>query len=570
MTAEHVPHERGEPTGAELLLRSLAERGVERIYINPGTDTAPLQHAVALAAAAGRPGPALVLCPHETVALAAAHAHFIATGRVQAVLVHVDVGTQNLGSMVHNASRGGAGVIVLAGLTPYDESGTVPGGRDATVHWMQDVPDQHGIVRQYVKASFAPSRASLVHGTIHRAIDIASAEPSGIVYVTLGREMLMETAPEPAPARLTAPFAAGPGDDAVRASLEEIRASRHPVLVTTRVGRDPAAAASFTRFAELIGARVFDQRERMNLPGAHPLVVDPADAATVWAQADLAIVIDSPVPWIIGHAGPRPECRVLVVDEDPLQTTMPNWAFPADLRITSSPRRWLETIVGALEREGFAPAAPGPAEPGEPLASVGPPLSGPGDVLAPEHVLAAVAGRLAEDDRLIDEGATNSAAVARLIPRTLPGTLFRSGGSGLGWALGALLGIQLADPAGSTLAVVGDGGFMFGAPVAALTALRRAEVSGLVVVMQNGGYAASSRPVHELFPDRGDEQPAATVFGDDLDVAGIAAACGATGVSVSTRADLDGGLDRAVAAWRRRELVVVDAKVTSPWIEQHR
>ena len=102
-----------------------------------------------------------MLCPHETVALAAAHAHFAVTGRVQAVFVHVDVGTQNLGAMVHNAARAEAGVLILAGLTPFDETGTVPGSRDVTVHWMQDIPDQAGIVRQYVKAASTRSgRAS--------------------------------------------------------------------------------------------------------------------------------------------------------------------------------------------------------------------------------------------------------------------------------------------------------------------------------------------------------------------------------------------------------------------------
>ena len=73
--------------------------------MNPGTDSAPIQRAIEVAQAAGEPAPRLVLCPHEIVALAAAHAHYAVTGRMQAVFVHVDVGTQNLGSMVHNAAR---------------------------------------------------------------------------------------------------------------------------------------------------------------------------------------------------------------------------------------------------------------------------------------------------------------------------------------------------------------------------------------------------------------------------------------------------------------------------------
>lgn len=545
-------------TGADLLVRSLIDQGIDTVYINPGTDTAPFAHAIESATAAGHPAPRLVLCPHETVALAAAHAHFAVTGRVQAVFVHVDVGTQNLGAMVHNAARAEAGVLILAGLTPFDETGTVPGSRDVTVHWMQDIPDQAGIVRQYVKAAFNPVRASLVPSTIHRAVALAGVAPSGPVYVTLGREMLMEAGTAPAAPRLVEQFAAGPSPEAVQASLREIRASKHPVLVTTRVGRDPDAVASFVRLAETIGASVIDQRERMNFPATHPLAA--SDVAAAWAKADLAIVVDSPIPWILGHGGPRPECRVLVVDTDPFQTTMPNWAFPADVRITAAPRLWLDAVLAELDADGTtaAPAAAEVASPTRPPAL--------GDRLTPDDVLSALAAHLRHDDRLIDESATNAPAVATYLPRTTPGTRFRSGGSGLGWALGALLGAQVADPGRASLVVVGDGGFLFGAPLSAFAALRRAGVGGLVVVMQNGGYAASSRPVHELFPDPDRPQPPATAFDIELDIGAVAAACGATGVTVSSSSGLAEAVADAVAAWRRGELVVIGARVTSPWI----
>lgn len=546
-------------SGAELLLRGLIERGVDRIYINPGTDTAPVARAIELALAAGRRAPRLVLCPHETVALAAAHAHFAVTGRVSAVFVHVDVGTQNLGSMVHNAARAGAGVLIMAGLTPYDEYDTVHGGRDHIVHWMQDAPDQAGIVRQYVKATFNPSHATLVHKTMHRAIDIAGAAPTGPVYLTFGREMLIETAPEPESARPCALLASGPSPEAIEQSLDEIRASTRPVLVTSRVGQDPDAVAPFTRLAELIGAIVIDPlKERMNFPQTHPLAA--TDVSAAWAQADLAIVVDAPVPWVLGTEGPASNCRMLVVDTDPLQSGIPNWAFPADVRVSSSPRIWLQTVVERLEREGATPG------------SLGPPHSPPerpaiGASLTAADVLAALADHVTPEDRLIEESTTSALAVRRWLPRTEPGTLFRAGGAGLGWALGALLGAKVAEPERPTFVVVGDGSFIFSAPVAALLALKREGVDGLIVVLQNGGYAASSQPVHDLFPDAERAQPPATAFLADVDVAAIAEACGATGFTVGSAEDLADGVDRAVGAWRQGGLAVLAAKITSPWIK---
>jgi acetolactate synthase I/II/III large subunit len=50
--------------------------------------------------------PRLIACPHETVALSAAHAYASVTRQPQAVFVPVDAGTQNLGEAVGNALRG--------------------------------------------------------------------------------------------------------------------------------------------------------------------------------------------------------------------------------------------------------------------------------------------------------------------------------------------------------------------------------------------------------------------------------------------------------------------------------
>jgi hypothetical protein len=51
------------------------------------------------------------------------------TGRPQAVVVHVDVGTQALGQGIHNASIGRVPIFIFAGLCPYTESGELPGSR---------------------------------------------------------------------------------------------------------------------------------------------------------------------------------------------------------------------------------------------------------------------------------------------------------------------------------------------------------------------------------------------------------------------------------------------------------
>src|ERR1700761_7661607 len=127
-------------TTAQHLVSLLAAHGVEYLFLNPGTDTAPVQEAVYALEDAGLPAPTVLPSTFESVSLAAAHAYWNMTGRPPAVFVHVDAGTQNLGAMVHNVLRGRAGVVVIAGKTPYGEEGGPSGGGDPPLPWEEERP----------------------------------------------------------------------------------------------------------------------------------------------------------------------------------------------------------------------------------------------------------------------------------------------------------------------------------------------------------------------------------------------------------------------------------------------
>lgn len=76
------------------ILDALTEAGVTHIFANWGSDHSAIVEALAEARATGRPVPAVVACPNEMVALSAAHGHAQVSGRAQAVIVHVECGTQ--------------------------------------------------------------------------------------------------------------------------------------------------------------------------------------------------------------------------------------------------------------------------------------------------------------------------------------------------------------------------------------------------------------------------------------------------------------------------------------------
>ena len=172
----------GSYTTSTALLEALAEAGVSYVFVNLGSDHPGLIEAFARARAEGREEdfPRLVVCPHETVALSAAHAYAMVTGEPQAVIVHVDVGTQNLSGGVSNAMRGRVPVLIFAGTAPFTLEGELPGGRNEFIHWIQDVRDQRGILRNYVKYDNEIRTGRNVKQLVHRAVQISRSEPARV------------------------------------------------------------------------------------------------------------------------------------------------------------------------------------------------------------------------------------------------------------------------------------------------------------------------------------------------------------------------------------------------------
>ena len=182
---------------------------------------------------------------------------------------------------------------------------------------------------------------------------------------------------------------------------------------------------------------------------------------------------------------------------------------------------------------------------------------------------AALNALLDPDDIVVEEATTNFEILRRSLDRTRPGTYFRSGGSGLGWGLPGALGIKLARPANRVVAIVGDGAFLFGSPVATLWAMHANQAPVLTVVLQNGGYAASRAPVFKLFPD-GASSRSDSVVGTLIDeppsFAAIAQACHAYGASVRDEERVPPTLRAACKRVDAGQSAVVVVHVSSPWI----
>src|SRR5689334_21462668 len=117
-------------TTSTAFLEALSEAGVSFIFANFGSDHPAIVESIAEAQASGRRIPKMITCPSEMAGLSAAHGYAATSGQAQAVVVHVECGTQSLAGAVHNAAKGRIPVLIFAGLSPYTQEGELRGSRN--------------------------------------------------------------------------------------------------------------------------------------------------------------------------------------------------------------------------------------------------------------------------------------------------------------------------------------------------------------------------------------------------------------------------------------------------------
>ena len=352
------------------------------------------------------------------VALSAAHGYAAVSGRAQAVLVHVECGTQALAGAVHNAAKGRVPVLIFAGTSPATQEGEARGSRNEFIHWIQDVFDQRGIVRGYMRYDNEIRVGANAPQIVHRALQVASSDPKGPVYLVAAREILEQ---EVTPQRGGRGPVAAPGRQvplALEDALEVARtlvAARQPLVVTSYVGRNPVAAvAELTRLCHRLGMWACSESvpNSVNFP-----VDDPLHQGYQWnekrqnpalAEADTILILDSDVPWIPLINRPAANARILHIDVDPLKEQMPLWYVRATRAWRADAATALRQINAALEtltvdaaavRERAARLAQRHAS----IRAARARLEEPGEVLTAEYVTAQVREAITGEDALGDQ-----------------------------------------------------------------------------------------------------------------------------------------------------------------------
>src|ERR1017187_327421 len=105
VSAKSVGTEVRQPIAAEAFLQALSAHGVVYFFANPGTDFPPIVEAYGRAKRSNAKVPIPLVIPHENLAVAMAHGAYAMTGRLQAVMLHVNVGTANVINNILNLNR---------------------------------------------------------------------------------------------------------------------------------------------------------------------------------------------------------------------------------------------------------------------------------------------------------------------------------------------------------------------------------------------------------------------------------------------------------------------------------
>lgn len=541
-------------TVAEAYLALLKSRGIDWLFANAGTDFAPIIEALARGRKAGIAMPQAVAIAHETVAVAMAHGYYLVTGRPQAVMVHVNVGAANALMGLINASRDSVPMLFTSGRTPLTEHHH-HGSRDLPIHWGQEMFDQGGMLREFVKWDYELRYPSQVEAAVDRALAVAMSEPRGPVYLSLPREVLAEPWPGlEISASPTVP-AASPAhpDPAVVAQVADIlRAAQRPLIIAGR--GDAAGFAALSRFAERTAIPVAHfWPGRLAIPTSHPFHAG-FDLSPWIERADVIVALDMMVPWLPKRHTLAKGAHVIHIGPDPAFAQVPMRSFPGSIVLRAN-------VAAALESLGEAMGARSAKRREAVLAELEDTRKQHASLKAQQPTDRLTAASIS---RTIDAHKGENAIVFGELGCDPSVMTFTGADSffghpiagGLGWGLPAALGAKLARPDRLVIACVGDGSYMFANPVACHQTAAALKLPVLTIVFNNEVWNAVRRSTLALYPHghaaAANEMPLSSLAPSPA-FEKVVEASGGWGMRVEDPAELEPAIVKAIKTVRERK-----------------
>ena len=555
----------------EVFVETLNAHGVDKIFINPGFETIEFMSEVAATRAAGGKSPQMVLCLDESVAAAAAYGNFMVTGNIQVIMVHSEIGSLQLGGNLQNLQWGRVPAVILAADQEIDTGRTL---------WNGQPFDQASIVRNSVKYDRRVTDPDTdLHEVLTEAFRIANTTPKGPVYVSFPLWYLGGEQEQPESYEVAATEKLPPVDMVALEQMADILLqAQYPMLVSGNAGRFTENVAALVELAETLAMPTLTGYSWMNFPTNHPLCLGieqigggrKTDAG--YDIADVIIAIDYDEPYVNNAPPPKADAKILHIDYDQLTQGRKLYRCGADLFLKADARAVIPALTKLLKVKITAEKQ---AEIDARFKKVAEfndnarqdwfvaAIEQSGDTpISPDYLCHCINQLIDADTIVINHTLSHCASVTEQIVREKPGTWFGCPSGAIGWAPGAALGAASAATEKPVVAVMTDGGFVWGCPTSTLWTAANYKFPFLAVICNNRGYGAvrdvQIDTMNAAFP-----APDNAFWSEDVvdfapNYAAISEGAGAFGRTVKNPAELLPALKAALDAVKNGKPAVLD------------
>jgi len=479
---------------------------IDYVFSSPGSEFIPLWEHLARYNTAGKK-PYYINLRHEGTALSMAKGYYMATGKAQALMTHVITGLLHGAMELKAAYTDQIPLLMIVGQNRTHDN-EVYGGTPGP-HYLSftEVGGQERLVQPYVKWADSPETNANILGVIQRAYRIANTGIKGPVLLNLSRELLFEKTtkmmlPEPLPKEN--PITADPAT--IEKLKELILEANNPIIYTRYLGRNPKAVQELVNLADLLKIPVFELPGYMNFPTNNPMHMGTSIMPYV-KEADLILVIDSSSwpPWYPPNSiRGKTDAKIVFIDPDPVQLKYPVYGYPSDLSVTGDSYTILMQLNHLVENRKLNGALI--SDRGERWASEHKRIRDEKEKRAldakdnspidPLWLCYCIDKVIEKETAIVNETITHGGLIHSYIEsnRTTLGTRFDATGpvahTGLGQGLGVALGVKLANPEKTVIALEGDGTFNYNPVLAAFGAAQEYRLPFMTIIFNNSCYAA--------------------------------------------------------------------------------
>src|SRR5262252_1797441 len=535
-------------TASQAYLEVAAAHGVEYIFGLPGTSGQEF-----IGTIADQEKIRFILALHETCVVSMADGHARVTGKPSLAQLSTLPGTANAVGALYDAYRDRSPVVVTS--TNVD---TRIAGRDSHT----EGKDLVEMTKQFTKWSAEVHRADRIPEFLNRAFKVASAPPTGPVYLALPSNLLGEPInsenPDAERSRVSARI--GGDSEALAEAAKLLANAKRPLVVAGSAIVKAGAIEELIQFAEMVSAPVVMEPRYsfLSFPTTHPQSFQiaerqPSFDLPIWGEPDVIIAIGCrlireyrylPEPVI------KPATKCIHIEEDPWEIGK---VFPVDLGIVADSRSALRSLLETFpvksdDRRKMARV--------ECLKKAKEKVNAELETRAqngwdetPINTarLVRTLDKLLDPDALIvNESPTSKDILMANLQFTPRRSYFSNSSAGhLGWGLGAAIGAKLASPNRRVVACLGDGSCMFG--IQGLWTMAKYRVPLIVIVFNNRAYMAVKnqfRGTNERIKIAA--EMGAELVGPELNFARIADSFGIFGQRVEEPGQIEPALKRAL------------------------